>query len=145
MYKIIQALIDAISNENMIVLAIILISIVVMFGCNIYLGTMQGKKKEGFSWGKFLFGIEKAFGICAVTMALCFAFNLLCIGLTMAEFLDIGTPVIAGTEIVAVASVYGLDLAREVLEKMKASRELKYLSYDDIKVQQNPQSEKGIG
>ena len=63
----------------------------------------------------------------------------------MAEFLEIGTPVIAGTEIVAVASVYGLDLAREVLEKMKASRELKYLSYDDIKVQQNPDNEKGIG
>lgn len=132
--KIIEAIIDALSDQKMTILVIIMIGVAVLFASNIILGTIQGQKLEGFSWKKFLFGIEKALAMMLVTLALCFAFNMICIGAEMAEFITLGTPVIASTEIVGILLVYGIDLSKEVLEKFKTLRKLKYISFDDVVV-----------
>jgi hypothetical protein len=34
---------------------------------------------------------------------------------------------------------------KDIVEKVKALKQLKYISYDDIKIQQNTQAEQGIG
>lgn len=132
--KIIKAIIDALSDEKMTILVIIMIGIFVLFGANIGLGTVQGKKEEGFSWMKFLFGIEKAATIMFWTLACCFAFNMICIGAEMADFVTLGTPLIASAEIVSIALIYGIDLSKEVIDKFKSIRELKYVSFDDAKI-----------
>ena len=85
--EIFKALMSAVEDENMTVLVIILIAIVVLFGANIILGTRIGSKEEGFDFKKFLFGIEKAITMSLITMAVCYAFNLLCIGIGKAGFL----------------------------------------------------------
>lgn len=131
--EIFKALMSAVEDENMTVLVIILIAIVVLFGANIILGTRIGSKEEGFDFKKFLFGIEKAITMSLITMAVCYAFNLLCIGIGKAGFLTVNSQFIGGVEIVSVALAYGIDLALEVKEKIKSYRELKYISYDDVK------------
>jgi amino acid transporter len=131
--EILEALKNAVEDKNMLVLAIIMIAVMVLFVCNIILGTIEGSKKENFNLKKFLFGILKAVVLCFVTLLSCYGFNLLCIGLKMADFVSISAEVIAGAQIVAVAGVYGIDLGKEVIEKIKSFRDLKYTSYDDIK------------
>lgn len=132
--KIIEAIIEAVSDEKMTILVIIMVGVAVLFASNIILGTLKGTKLEGFNWKKFLFGIEKAAVIFVVTLALCFAFNMICIGADMADFISMGTPFVASAEIVAVVYAYGQDLAKEVLEKFKTLRKLKYISFDDVVV-----------
>ena len=83
---------------------------------------------------KFLFGIEKAATIMFWTLACCFAFNMICIGAEMADFVTLGTPLIASAEIVSIALIYGIDLSKEVIDKFKSIRELKYVSFDDAKI-----------
>ena len=142
--KILNALLGAIEDDNMTVLTVILISVIVLFAVNIIFGTVQGTRKDGFNVGKFFFGIFKAIVICLTTLFTCYGFNLLCIGLSMADFLTFSSTFIGGAQIVAVVSVYGKDLALEVLDKFKSFRDLKYISWDDVTVQENPQQNKGI-
>lgn len=132
--EIIKAIIEAVSDEKMTILVIIMIGVAVLFVSNIAMGTVQGKKTEGFDLKKFLFGIEKAIILMAVTLALCFAFNMICIGAEKANFITLGTPLIASAEIVSVLLIYGIDLSKEVLEKFKSLRDLKYVSFDDAKI-----------
>lgn len=123
---------QAVEDENMVILTIIILAVMILFISNIILGTIEGSKKEKFDFKKFLFGILKMIVLCTVTLLTCYGFNLLCIGLKMADFLEISTELIAGAQIVGVAGAYGIDLAKEVMEKIKSFRDLKYISYDDI-------------
>lgn len=132
--EIIKAMTEAVEDKNMTVLVIIMIAVMVLFTSNIVLGTIEGTKKESFNLKKFLFGIMKAVVIFFITLWACYGFNLLCIGSKMANFIEFSSDFIAGAQIVGVAAIYGKDLSLEVLDKMKSFRDLKYTSFDDMKV-----------
>lgn len=136
----------------------IVILLLFMFGflnvSNIVLGTVIGTFENGFNIKKFLFGVEKwvvtSFGI------LLFAYVLNIIGLTIkelgAEFsLSVFSATLNVGDMISIAQVIGIlitwcfDLIKEVIDKMKKIKELKYLTYDDVEIQQNASQQEGKG
>ena len=131
--EILKALTQAIEDKNLTILTIILIGVLVLFSVNIIFGTIIGAKNDGFNLKKFLFGVFKASVIFFITLLGCYGFNVLCIGMAMAEFIVVDSDTISVIEIITVASLYGLDLFKEVIEKVKSFMQLKYFSYDNVK------------
>lgn len=99
---------------------------------NITLGSVNGMMEETFEWKKFFVGVLKAIvnAICIVgTCVLCDLFAQV---LNMIEGLTIGVDLVSTLEIIAVVVVWAIDLFKDILDKIKKLKTLKYVSYDDV-------------
>lgn len=100
---------------------------------NIILGTLNGTMTERFDFKKFFFGIIKALvnALCIVgTCCLCDIFAQV---INTIDGITISTQVISTLEIIAVVVAWCLDLFKDVFEKIKALKDMKYVSYDNVK------------
>ena len=141
-----QTVIDTIRNavqENLETIILMLIVVGSMNTVNIVLGTIVGTFTESFKPKKFLFGILKAviMGICI--FAFCYTLNLFALTLQLTKDITISGEFITTIEVFGVLSIWAYDLSRDIYEKIKSLKNLKYASYDDVQI--NPQQEKGIG
>lgn len=101
---------------------------------NIVLGSVNGAMKEKFDWKKFLFGVLKAIvnAICIVgTCCLCDIFAQV---INTIDGIAISTEIVSTLEIIAVVVAWCLDLFKDVFEKIKSLKDMKYVAYDDVKV-----------
>lgn len=110
---------------------------------NIVLGSIDAIFKKEFDWGKFFSGIWKMLVVAVTILLVVIVLNLFSYGLTLIDIIIPKETVNAMTVILIIVT-WCLDLAQEVAEKIKAQKTLKYVSYDDVLSQENPQTEKGI-
>lgn len=130
-------------QENLDTIFLMLIVVGSLSGINIVLGTIVGSFTEGFDGKKFCFGVLKAFVIGLCIFAFCYTLNLFALTLQLTKDITISSEFITTLEVFFVLVTWGLDLSKDIYEKVKSLKTLKYVSYEDV--QQNPQSEKGIG
>ncbi len=132
-------------SENLV---IVMVNLIVSFGLyftNIFFGTIIGTKTMGFNLKKFLFGILKALGCCSGIFLFCYLLNLFSLGMNLTNLITVKAEVTSTIEVIAVLYIWIIDLSKEVLDKIKSMKDLKYVTYDDVEVQQNPEPSGGIG
>ena len=140
--KVIDVIVKAM-QENMETIVLMLIVVGSLSGINIALGTIVGSVKDGFNSKKFIFGIFKAFLIGVCIFVFCYTLNLFSLTLQLTKDIVISTDFITTLEVFTILIVWAIDLAKDIIEKIKAMKTLKYITYNDVQI--NVQSEAGIG
>lgn len=122
------------------------IVVIGLYGVNIFFGTVIGTKQDRFMPKKFFFGILKALGCGIGIFAFCYLLNLFTLSMNLTDLITIHQNVTTTIEVIGVLYLWAMDLSKEVLDKIKSWRDLKYVSEDDISInQQNPEPSGGIG
>lgn len=110
---------------------------------NIILGSIDAMFKKDWDWGKFVSGIEKMVVVAVTILMVIMTLNLFAYGLTL---IDVAIPkeMVSAFQVVLIIVTWCVDLSIEVAEKIKAMKDLKYISYDDV-LQQNVKSQQELG
>lgn len=130
-------------QENLETVVLMLIVVGSLSGINIVLGTIIGTFTEKFDVKKFFFGILKAFIIGLCILVFCYTLNLFSLTLQLTKDVTISTDFITTVEVFTILIVWAIDIAKDIVAKIKSMKELKYVKYEDIQI--NPQTEEGIG
>ena len=136
-------LIEEALQENLETVVLMLIVVGSLSGINIVLGTIIGTFTDEFDAKKFFFGILKAFIIGLCIFVFCYTLNLFALTLQLTKDITISADFITTVEVFTILIVWALDIAKDIIEKIKSMKTLKYVKYTDI--QMNAQNEKGIG
>lgn len=132
-------------DSNLTIVASMVIVVIGLYALNIFFGTIIGTKEDGFNFKKFLFGIVKAFGCGIGIFAFCYMLNLFALTMNLTDLVTVNQAVITTVEVIGVMYIWAMDLSQEVLEKIKTWRDIKYVTYDDVTIQQDPGESGGIG
>ena len=130
-------------QENLETIVLMLIVVGSLNAINIVLGTIIGTFTDKFDAKKFFFGILKAFVIGLCIFAFCYTLNLFALTLQLTKDITISTDFISTVEVFTILIVWAIDIAKDVIAKIKSMKELKYVKYEDIQI--NVNNEKGIG
>ena len=132
-------------QQNLEIVTLYSIIVVFLYVINIVLGTIIGSQKDQFDLKKFIFGIAKMIGISICVIGFCYVINLFALASEMTLEIKVDAKAISVIDVIGIVYIWAYDMIIEVFEKIKSFKGLKYLSYDDIKIQQNQQPEEGIG
>ena len=130
-------------QENLETIVLMLIVVGSLNAINIVLGTIIGTFTDKFDAKKFFFGILKAFVIGLCIFAFCYTLNLFALTLQLTKDITISTDFISTVEVFTILIVWAIDIAKDVIAKIKSMKELKYIKYEDVQI--NPNKEEGIG
>ena len=138
--------IEAAIHDNLEAICLLIIVTAILYIANIMFGTVLGSKEDGFNLNKFIYGFWKGLLAAAGIFVFCYSLNLFALTLKLIN-ISISTEVITVLEVIGVMVTWDLDLAKEVFEKIKSLKTLKYVSYDDVQVNPNSSLEEigGIG
>lgn len=140
--KIIATIVGAV-QENLETIFLMLIVVGSLNAVNIILGTIVGTFTENFKGKKFLFGILKALITALCIFVFCYTLNLFSLTLQLTKDITISTDFITTVEVFTILVVWAIDIGKDIIEKVKSMKQLKYITYEDI--QANPQSEQELG
>lgn len=138
-FKIIQEAVE--SNLETIILMLIVVTS--LYAINILFGTIIGTFTEKFNGKKFVFGIVKAILSDIGIFAFCYVLNLFSLTLQLTKDITISADFITTLEVFVILIAWAVDLAKDIVEKIKSMKTLKYITYEDIQI--NPQTQKEIG
>ena len=141
MEKIIEIITKAMS-ENLEAVVLLIVVTGILYLLNILFGTILGTNEVGFNAKKFLFGFLKGLYACLGIFAFCYALNLFSLTLALID-INISVEVITVLEVVSVMVTWDIDLTKEIYEKIKQLKELKYVAYEDITVNDYSVDERG--
>lgn len=138
-------IIESAVEQNLETVVLMLIVVASLYLTNILFGTIVGTITEEFIPKKFFFGILKGLVGCAGVLCYCYSLNLFALTLQTTKDISISNDLVNTLMVIGVLVAWAWDLALDIYDKMKSMKTLKYISYDDVQVQQNPQKEEGIG
>ena len=130
-------------EENLETIILMLIVVTSLYAINILFGTIVGTFTESFKPKKFLFGLLKCFVADTGIFAFCYTLNLFSLTLQLTKDITISADFITTIEVFTILVVWAIDLGKDIIEKIKSMKTLKYVSYDDVQI--NVQSEVGLG
>lgn len=141
--KVISSINSVLIDKMEVVIVFLLVS-GGMYIVNIVLGSLNAIFSNEFDWRKHLYGVAKAFVACLSILFFCVLLNLFNYGLSL---IDIVVPdsVITVLEVIGVLVGWCYDLALDIFDKIKGLKTLKYISYDDIQIQENALNEQELG
>ena len=129
--------------SNMEAPIVFLIVAIVLRVCNIVLGSIDAMFKKDFDWGKFFSGIEKMVVVAITILMVITTLNLFTYGLSLIEVV-LPKDTVNAFQVVLIILTWCVDLAKEVTEKIKSLKDLKYVKYDDV-IQQNTEPTQELG
>ena len=130
-------------ESNLETIALMLIVINSLYIINIVLGTVKGSFTEKFDFKKFLFGILKALISNVCMFGLCYVLNLFALTLQLTKDITISTDFITTAEVILILVTWAVDLVKDIIEKVKSLKDLKYISYEDVQINKSSQEEIG--
>lgn len=136
-------LIQEAMSENLETVVLMLIVVGSLSGINIVLGTIIGTFTDSFDVKKFFFGILKAFIIGLCIFVFCYTLNLFSLTLQLTKDVTISGEFITTLEVFTILVAFALDYCKDILEKIKSLKSLKYVKLEDVQI--NVMDEKGIG
>lgn len=139
--KIIQSAVE----DNLETIILMLIVVTSLYLINILFGTILGTIEEKFIPKKFFFGFFKCLAADTGIFAFCYTLNLFALTLKSTNDITISGDFITTLEVFTILVVWGIDLAKDIVEKIKSMKTLKYVKYEDVQIQQNVHEEKGLG
>lgn len=122
-------------NENLETIILMLIVVTSLYAINILFGTIVGSFKEKFNLKKFLFGILKCLIADIGILLFCYTLNLFALTLQLTKDISISVDFITTIEVITILVVWAIDLSKDIIEKIKSMKELKYITYDDVSKQ----------
>lgn len=123
------------TNISYAILMDIVIGFLYLF--NIILGTFIGTKEGNFDVKKFFFGVLKAVCILLIIIGVCYILNVFTLTLNKIDFITLDENFVGVMELFAILITNGVDASKEVLEKIKTFRELRYVSADSVVINDN--------
>ena len=132
-------------QENLETVVLMLMVVSSLYATNILFGTILGTFTEKFYSKKFFFGILKGLLGCTGVFVFCYSLNLFALALQTTKDITISTDIVTTTEVIGILVAWCWDIALDIVDKMKSFKVLKYITYDDVQIQENPQEEKGLG
>lgn len=133
--KVLKAIQDALS-ENLETIILMLIVVSSLYGINILFGTIIGTYTEKFDLKKFLFGVLKMFLADIGIFAFCYTLNLFSLTLQLTKDITISGDFITTLEVFGILITWAVDTTKDIVEKVKSLKELKYVSYDTVNISQ---------
>lgn len=130
-------------QENLETIVLMLIVVGSLNAVNIVLGTIVGTFTDKFDVKKFFFGILKALIIGLCIFVFCYTLNLFALTLQLTKDITISADFISTVEVFTILIVWALDLCKDIIDKIKSMKQLKYVKYEDVQI--NPNTEEGIG
>lgn len=134
-------------QENLDTVVLMLIVVNSLYLINILFGTVQGTFGEDgkFDLKKFLFGFLKEIIASLGIFALCYVLNLFALVLELTNDITISTDIITTAEVIIILVTWAIDLIKDIIDKIKALKTLKYVSWEDVQRQVNitTQEERG--
>ena len=130
-------------QENLETIVLMLIVVGSLSAVNIVLGTIVGTFTDKFDVKKFFFGILKAFIVGLCIFVFCYTLNLFALTLQLTKDITISADFISTVEVFTILIVWALDLCKDIIDKIKSMKQLKYVKYEDVQI--NPNTEEGIG
>lgn len=122
-------------NENLETIILMLIVVTSLYAINILFGTIVGSFKEKFNLKKFLFGILKCLIADIGIFLFCYTLNLFALTLQLTKDISISVDFITTIEVITILVVWAIDLSKDIIEKIKSMKELKYITYEDVSKQ----------
>lgn len=122
-------------NENLETIILMLIVVTSLYAINILFGTIVGSFKEKFNLKKFLFGILKCLIADIGIFLFCYTLNLFALTLQLTKDILISVDFITTIEVITILVVWAIDLSKDIIEKIKSMKELKYITYEDVSKQ----------
>lgn len=119
-------------NKNLETIILMLIVVSSLYAINILFGTIVGSFTEKFNLKKFLFGILKCLIADAGIFLFCYTLNLFALTLQLTKDISISVDFITTIEVITILVVWAIDLSKDIIEKIKCMKELKYVSYDVV-------------
>lgn len=113
-----------------------------MYVVNIILGSLNAIFTNEFDWKKHLYGVAKAVVACCSILMFCLLLNLFSYGLSLINVV-LPDSVVTIIEVICILVGWCYDLSLDIIDKIKGLKTLKYISYDDIQQNSNPQEEVG--
>lgn len=132
-------------QENLETIVLMLIVVGSLNAVNIVLGTIVGTFTDKFDVKKFFFGILKAIIVGLCIFVFCYTLNLFALTLQLTKDITISADFISTVEVFTILIVWALDLCKDIIDKIKSMKQLKYVKYEDVQLQQDFQTEEGIG
>lgn len=115
-----------------------------MYIVNIILGSLNALFTKEFDWKKHFYGVAKAIVACFAILMFCILLNLFAYGLSLIQIV-LPDNVITVLQTIGIIVGWCYDLALDIFAKIKGLKTLKYISYDDIQIQENVNNQVGIG
>lgn len=109
---------------------------------NIVLGSIDALFKKDFNWGKFFSGVVKMLVVAIVILIVIIMFNLFTYGLSLID-VKIPQDTVDALQVILIVVTWCIDLGKEVSEKIKNLKDLKYVTYDDVTVNDYSVDERG--
>jgi len=143
---IIQTITKAV-QENLDTVVLMLIVVNSLYLINILFGTVQGTFGENgkFDLKKFLFGFLKEIIASVGIFALCYVLNLFALVLQLTNDITISTDIITTAEVIIILITWAVDLIKDIIDKIKSLKTLKYVSWDEVQYQINTNTQEEIG
>lgn len=140
--KLIIETIQKAFSENLDAVVLLIIVTAMLYLINIVLGTILGTHQVGFNLKKFLFGFLKGIIASLCIFVFCYALNLLALTLKLVDIV-VSVDVLTIVEVIVVLSTWAIDLSKEIFEKVKSLKELKYIKYEDVSVNDYQTNDRG--
>ena len=124
-------------EENLETIVLMLIVVSSLYAINILFGTIIGTYTEKFDAKKFLFGVLKMVLADIGIFAFCYTLNLFSLTLQLTKDITISADFITTLEVFTILVVWAVDTAKDIVEKIKSLKELKYVKYEDVMAKVN--------
>ena len=124
--KVIIDTINGALQENLDSIVLLIIVTGILYLANIMFGTVLGTKEEGFDFDKFVYGFYKCILAGIGIFVFCFGLNLFSLTLALIK-ISISAEIITILEVIGVLATWDIDLSKEVFEKIKSLKKLKYV------------------
>lgn len=134
-------------QENLDTVVLMLIVVNSLYLINILFGTVQGTFGEDgkFDLKKFLFGFLKEIIASLGIFALCYVLNLFALVLELTNDITISTDIITTAEVIIILVTWAIDLIKDIIDKIKTLKTLKYISWEDVQRQINTTTQEERG
>lgn len=119
-------------QENLETVVLMLIVVGSLSAINIVLGTIIGTFTTEFDAKKFFFGILKAFIVGLCIFVFCYTLNLFALTLQLTKDVTISGDFITTLEVFTILVAFATDYCKDILDKIKSLKELKYVKYEDV-------------
>lgn len=131
MELVLQVLSDAL-QENLAWVTLTIICVAMLYLINTALGFAMAYFKCEVDMKFLLATTIRNMVVLICLFATCYALNVFMGTLNVISGLSINTDVVSTMEIIAIVLAWCVDLSKNILEKLKSFKELKYIKYEDI-------------
>lgn len=119
-------------EENLETIILMLIVVSSLYAINILFGTIIGTYTEKFDAKKFLFGVLKMVLADVGIFVFCYTLNLLSLTLQLTKDISISESFVTTLEVFCVLLTWAVDTSKDIIDKVKSLKTLKYVTYDAV-------------